>query len=461
MKKTLLFLLCCLFLNTYGHLSKVPGSSLPGKKALTEYSLTVFDEILFFDGYAATVSLPVPPAGVIRHRNDLYARMLTEDELASFGPSVVMNVTVKASCDNYDRIGNVNLAFVPKGATTYSPNDVQRIELGRFITPFMNKNVLPNEVPYTFNVSNIYRIFNDPAITANFDIWVELEIFGVPYAAQTQVAGCAGRNDVFFGTLEFVSETDVIGEGGINYIMPLNFKKDLNNYAAGATDVIGQTVRTINFNLPAAVNDARFYLITSNHGANAGGEEYNRRFHYIYLDNTQILVYKPGSLTCEPFRMYNTQGNGIYGATPRTPAEWQSFSNWCPGDVIPIREISLGNLTAGAHSFKISVPAAQFVDQQGYIPVSLYLQGTLVTPLGTTENSNNNFSVYPNPSHDYVTVQSDSQVKSITLYNLIGQEMMKGNLGSNIDLRSLETGVYMLQIQFADDRTAFKRLIKE
>lgn len=461
MKRTLLFLLCGLFFNTYGSLSEIPGNSLPVKKTLTEYNLTVFDEILFFDGYAATVALPVPPAGVIRHRNDLYARMLTEDELASFGPSVIMNVTVKASCDNYDRIGNVNLAFVPKGAATYSPNDVQRIELGRFITPFMNKNVMPNEVPYTFNVSNIYNIFNDPSITANFDIWVELEIFGVPYAAQTQVAGCAGRNDVFFGTLEFVSETDVIGGGGINYLMPLNFKKDLNNYAAGATDVIGQTVRTINFNLPAQVNDAKFYLITSNHGSNSGGEEYNRRQHYIYLDNTQVLNYLPGSLTCEPFRMYNTQGNGIYGATPRTPAEWQSFSNWCPGDVIPIREISLGNLSAGSHSFKITVPTAQFVNQEGYIPVSLYLQGTLLTPLATTENSKNNFTVYPNPSHDYVTVQSDSQVKSIKIYNLLGQEIQKGTLGSNIDLRSLETGVYMLQIQFADDKTAFKRLIKE
>jgi peptide-N-glycosidase F-like protein/type IX secretion system substrate protein len=461
MKKTLLFLLVCVFLNTFESIAGIPPNPFSEKKAATSYNLTVFDEILFFDGYAATVALPVPPAGVIRHRNDLYAKMLTEEELAAFGPLVTMNVTVKASCDNYDRIGNVNLALVPKGATTYSPNDVQRIELGRFITPFMNKNVMPNEVPYTFDVSNIYRIFNDPSITAVYDIWVELEIFGVPYAAQTQVSGCAGRNDVFFGTLEFVSETDVIGVDGINYLLPLNFKKDLNNYAAGATDMIGQTVRTINFNLPAQVNDASFYLITSNHGANSGGEEYNRRNHYIYLDNNQLMFYKPGSLTCEPFRMYNTQGNGIYGATPRTPAEWQSFSNWCPGDAIPIRKISLGNLTAGAHSFKISVPSAQFVDQQGYIPVSLYLQGTLLTPLETPENNKNNFSVYPNPANDYVIVQSDSQVKSIKLYNLLGQEILKGALGSRIDLRTLETGVYMMQIEFVNDKVAFKRLIKE
>ncbi|AWA30833.1 hypothetical protein HYN48_12505 [Flavobacterium magnum] len=461
MKKTLLFFAICLFLSPFSNLQAMSPTAPPSKKALTIYNLTVFDEILFFDGYAATVSTPTPPAGIIRHRNDLYARMLTEDELASFGPGITMNVTVKAACDNYDRIGNVNLAFVPKGATTYTPADVQRIELGRFITPFMNKNLTPDEVPYTFDVSNVYKIFNDPSIIAAYDIWVELEIFGVPYAAQTQVAGCSGRNDVFFGTLEFVSDTDALPEPGINYLLPLNFKKDLNNYAAGATDIIGQTVRTIDFELPATVNNASFYLITSNHGANSGGEEYNRRNHYIYLDNVGILVYKPGSYSCEPFRIYNTQGNGIYGASPRTPAQWQSFSNWCPGDVIPIRKISLGNLAAGMHSFKITVPSAQFVDQQGYIPVSLYLQGSLSEPLGTTTLTENNFSLYPNPAKDYVMIQADAPIKEITLHNVLGQEVGTGSLGTNIDLTSLSAGVYIVQVRFANDKVIVKRLVKE
>ncbi|WP_298156005.1 peptide-N-glycosidase F-related protein [Flavobacterium sp.] len=459
MKQTLLLLLGIIFCNA----NAKSTSGLPdplNSKPLTVYTLTVFDQVLFYDGYAATVTAPPPPADVIRHRNDLYARKLTDEQLQAFGPQLIMNVTVKASCDNYDRIGNVNLAFVPKGATTYSPNDVQRIELGRFITPFMNKNVSPNQVPYTFNVSNAARIFKDPSITAIYDIWVELEIFGVPYAAQTQISGCAGRNDVFFGTLEFVSETDIIDTDGINYILPLSFKKDLNNYSASGTDVIGQTVRTINFNLPTNVSDASFYLITSNHGANAGGEEYNRRYHYIYLDNSQVLVYRPGSPTCEPFRMYNTQANGIYGATPRTNAEWQSFSNWCPGDVIPIRQISLGNLAAGPHSFKITVPDAQFVDQQGYIPVSLYFQGTLATPLNTIESSRNTFSLFPNPSNNEVNIQSDSEITGTLIYNVLGQEILRSNAGNPIILNAIPNGVYMVKVLFADGGTATKQVIK-
>lgn len=32
----------------------------------SQENFTVFDEILFYDGYAATVTDPAPPAGIIR-----------------------------------------------------------------------------------------------------------------------------------------------------------------------------------------------------------------------------------------------------------------------------------------------------------------------------------------------------------------------------------------------------------
>jgi len=456
MKKITFLLSAMILLFNYSGFAKGPIDPKP-KPAVDTYSLTVFDQILFYDGYNSVVQLTNPPEGVICHRNDLYAKKLTDQQLAAFGTTITMNVTVKAACDNYDRIGNVNLAFVPKGDATYTPANVKRIELGRFITPFMNKNIAPNLVPYSYDVSNIAQIFKDPAITSIYDIWVELEIFGVPYAANTQIAGCVGRSDVFFGTLEFVSESDFPAEAD-NYLLPLSIKKDLNNYAEGATDVIGQTVRTISFDLPAAVENARFYLITSNHGANDGGEEYNRRFHYIYLDGTQVSVYKPGSLTCEPFRIYNTQGNGIYTPYPRTNSQWQEFSNWCPGDVIPIRIIALGNLAAGTHTFKITVPSAQFVGQQGYIPVSLYLQGKL-SPLSVSDFSKNQFTIYPNPANDFVKVKSAEQIKGTFLFNMLGQQVTKGE-ADTLDLTIVPKGVYLLQVEFSNGKTAAQKIMR-
>jgi len=340
-------------------------------------SLTVFDNVLFYDGYAPLVPVgdlyePIP-AEVLRHSNSRYAVQLTEAQLNSIGNKLTLDVTLKAACDNYDRIARVYLAFVPAGQTTYDSNAVDRVELGRFITPFMNKNNTPDEVPFSFNVDNAAEIFSDTALRANFDIWVELDVFGVPYAAQQQVAGCAGRIDTFYGTVVFNSIVDANQTyPNPNFIKTLACDENLNNY--NATDVPGETTKIIDFTLNQAVEDVTLYLITSNHGANAGGEEYERRDHFLYLDNNLILEYIPGGKSCEPYREFNTQGNGIYSPSPRTTRAWLDFSNWCPGDVIPNREIYLGNLAAGQHQIKLDVPDAVFVNGEGYIPVSMYLQ---------------------------------------------------------------------------------------
>ncbi|WP_116788845.1 peptide-N-glycosidase F-related protein [Flavobacterium psychrotrophum] len=427
------------------------------------YILTVFDQILFYDGYAANVSEPVPD-GVIRHSNSLYAKKLTAEQLAQFGNKLTMNVTIKASCDNYDRIGNINLALVPKDATSYNPSEVQRLELGRYITPFMNKNVQPDEVPYTYEIDNVAQIFKDTQLTSEFDLWVELELFGVPYAANTQVAGCSGRNDVFFGTLEFVSETDASVNYSNNFLKPLSFKYEMRDYNLSGTDVLNETVRTINFTLDEALPNAKLYLITSSHGAGSGGEEYVRRQHFVYVDGVQVLTYKPGGVSCGPYRRYNTQGNCIYnncntGAPlANTDAAW-SWNNWCPGNSIPIREISLGNLSAGAHSFKIDVPDATFNGNDGMIPMSVYLQ-SYDTVLSTDTFSAESVSLYPNPVLNTAVINAVNQeVKEFTVVSITGQVVSKGT-SNNVDMSALKSGMYIVKILFSNDEVVVKKVIK-
>ncbi len=423
-------------------------------------TINIYDNVLFYDGYAGLVNEPTAP-DVVRLRNDLFTKKLTTEVLSQIGNTLQLSISISAACDNYDRIGNINLALVPKGAASYNPATTGRIELARYITPFMNKNVAPNLVPYSFTVDNVTKILKDSYLNSIYDFWIEFELFGVPYAANTQIAGCAGRNDVFYGTLNFITNTSTTIPND-TFILPLNFKKDLNNYADGASDVIGDTVRLIEFQLSSAINNAKFYLITSNHGANAGGEEYNRRWHYVSLDNTQILTYIPGEPTCEPYRVYNTQANGIYGPSPRTPAQWQSFSNWCPGSVIPIRQINLGNLSAGTHTFELAVPDAVFVGSQGYIPVSLYLQGEN-TVLGVENFAQLDFDYYPNPTKDIITVSANSIVKSIQLCDMQGRVLVTKTTDSTqatIDVSSYSNGVYFLKVN-SDSGEKTKKIVKE
>ncbi|MFY0482016.1 peptide-N-glycosidase F-related protein [Flavobacterium sp. PLA-1-15] len=337
--------------------------------------VTIFNKVVFYDGYAATVSNPVQ-AGTIRKSNASYVTKLTPTQIASLSNKLKLKVTIGALCDNYDRIGGVFVNMVSKGNAFDVDNVVKRLEVGRFITPFMNKNIAPTQVDYVFDTDNLALLFNDPAINDMYDFWIELNVFGVPYAANQEVQGCAGRNDVFEGTLKFIS-TDESYEHTNQLFVPIVTYTELKKYDASGTDIVGQTVRTYNFNVPSGITNAKLYVITSNHGANANGEEYNRREHFIYFDGSLVDTYIPGGKSCEPYRMYNTQPNGIYGPSPRSLATWLSFSNWCPGDIIPIRAYDLPDLNQGNHSFKIEVPDAVFANNEGYFPVSVYIQGDL------------------------------------------------------------------------------------
>lgn len=422
--------------------------------------VNVISQATYYDGYAGTVSDPVP-AGLIRLSNTRYARKLTDAELNSFKAKIAMRVTIGALCDNYDRLGSVFLAMIPKNQPTYTLNDanVKRVEVGRYITPFMNKNRSPLEVPYTYDLSNLYSVFHDTGLRNAYDMYMELDVFGVPYAAQTQVAGCSGRIDVFSGTLNFFSTDTGATPTDYNTIVPILTYNTLNNY--NSTNVPGETVRIVNFNLPNAVTNARFYVISTPHGANSGGEEYVRRQNYTYIDDVQMLTYTPGGISCEPFRVYNTQGNGIYGTVPKTLNEWTSWNNWCPGNSVPIRGFTLPNITAGNHTLKHTIPTAVFNQQQGDVYLSVYMQGKSNAALDVKDIKTVDVSIYPNPTSDVVNIKSKEDVVSISLFSIDGKKLAETHKENRIDLSPYSTGIYFVNIVLKGGITFKHKIIKK
>lgn len=443
-----------------------------GNLQLDQETTIVYDDVIFFDGYRTFETLKeeskalIPENdGILRIKTSLYSVKLTDEQLNKIGKSFSFKVELGALCDNYDRIGNINLAFVPKGQDSYQPEDVSRIEIGRFITPFMNMNYEPTLVPYTFDMNELSLIFHDKNIRDNSDIWVEFELFGVPYAANTEVRGCAGREDVFSGTLTFITDKGDSNLIESNVLIPIVMKKqeggNFNNYQEGCTDELGKTIKTWSYNLKEDVEDAQIVLIISNHGANSGGEEYNRREHFVYVDGELATVFVPGRSSCEPFRQYNTQSNGIYGYSTMSDSQWQSFSNWCPGDKIDNRVIRIGRLTKGEHSITINVPDAKFKGKQGDFPVSMYFQGTRTGNLPgasidqIVSDHRSSFKI----SKGQCTVVSDESVRQILLFNVKG-EIVNTVLGSKkLSFAKGIRGVHVFAVEYEDGLIEYHKVM--
>lgn len=448
------------FLSLLAAFATFGGMVTSAQDDIATQTFRIYDGAQFYDGYLMEKNPDKDvDDGILRHSCSLYSRPLTDEHLNSVGDSLKMNVFVEACCDNYDRIGNINLALVPKGVESYITDEVQRLEIGRFITPFMDMNKEPNTVPYSYDISYLSPILRDSALRADYDLWLEFELFGVPYAANQQIAGCEGRSDVFKGTLEFETSVPPAGKTKGNLLIPIVMKKpeyigsNLNNYNEQGTDTIGKTVKSYYFEVPQDVTGGQVVLITSNHGANAGGEEYNRRWHYVYIDNELVLTYIPGRQSCEPFRQYNTQTNGIYGWIKKSDEKWQSFSNWCPGDVIDNRIIYMGDVKKGQHKITISVPDAEFKDKQGDIPVSIYFHAATQ---GIEEAGIHSPSVTPAMAkvkfvNGELLVWSDSRVKAIEIYSASGEKICHTLSNTPIALGGITPGIYLVNVYLEND----------
>ena len=83
-----------------------------------------------------------------------------------------------------------------------------------------------------------------------------------------------------------------------------------------------------------------------------------------------------------------------------------------------------------------------------------------VTGDGINEFGNVRFSIYPNPAHDVINIESNSKRYEYQLMNNLGQVVMKGDLsGENaISVENVDNGVYFLKL-IADGEVSINKII--
>jgi hypothetical protein len=74
---------------------------------------------------------------------------------------------------------------------------------------------------------------------------------------------------------------------------------------------------------------------------------------------------------------------------------------------------------------------------------------------------NDAVQMFPNPVQNYLTVRSNLPVTRVEVYSLLGELIKEVNSNfSRIDLRQLNSGIYMVKI-YSDQYSVTKKLIKK
>ncbi|TRX36351.1 T9SS type A sorting domain-containing protein [Flavobacterium restrictum] len=142
------------------------------------------------------------------------------------------------------------------------------------------------------------------------------------------------------------------------------------------------------------------------------------------------------------------------GTTPQLVA-----NQWVSVDV-PITALGgiITNNLARNDVAQIGITTAK-VDHVWYDNIYLHKN----TTLGTTQFEKSNVKMYPNPVKNMLTIDANSTIKKVSVYNVLGQEVLSRTPKSNsttVQTSALQKGVYIVKTDI-DGKVSTTKIIKE
>lgn len=384
--------------------------------AMGSTTIKVFDKTnVHFDPNKLANYNEADSDGIIRLVNGRI--ILKKIQVPHYKRNVKVNIktTVASNGDRWDKTGSVfvlpkksaiNLMTIAQGKNKFPAVDTTKyekligvvagkdyqptIELMRFMTPFGvgyysdKDNELSSKrrpvyiakwadcVEWQQDITDRYSALEDEAyVGVFFDTWTEQG-----YLASVE--------------LEFKESKFSCDPLPRTHILPL-----VNTvYYIGQEypDIFARKPLTTDFTMPKNAKNVRLKYIVTGHGGHDGGDEFTPQENILSVDGKEVYKFTPWRDDCASFRRFNP-GTGVWlekrvasyigedGKYTEKEVEEPvgssdfSRSNWCPGSDIVPEEIVLDGISAGKHSFSISIPKAQPIkgDEMNHWLVSAYL----------------------------------------------------------------------------------------
>lgn len=115
--------------------------------------------------------------------------------------------------------------------------------------------------------------------------------------------------------------------------------------------------------------------------------------------------------------------------------------------------LQISTATVTSNSLSISLPALS--------TTAIILKGTSTTNINQIVNTNNQVSIYPNPSNTNITIRADKELGALFIYNALGEVVCKQvSDKTNVDVSNLQSGVYFVTLKDKQQQTfATKRIV--
>jgi hypothetical protein len=294
-----------------------------------------------------------------------------------------------------------------------------------------------------YNIANTEGGFTGPAFTPNGTkcAWAEaldssnlaVNVFGDWKLRLSDYA-------VINGTPQFTATNDIT-PAGARWIEPGNFHPDgqqlLVSSDIGMLNAEGQDQFIVNIVTGQVINLNNSPMIWDEHGLwSPDGSKIVFMTSYPYQADTNS--YHTFSIKAE-FMLMDANGSNL-----------QQLTHYCDTGYF---ESGGGIAAVGYFGLGDSCIYAQSLLYPDYNDWIIRFYGDCGwTPVGTEEHSEEStVSVYPNPAHDYITLNTDADAY-ITLFNSLGEEVKCVNAAGNssaIYVGDLSPGVYIVRIDSA------------
>ena len=269
---------------------------------------------------------------------------------------------------------------------------------------------------------------------------------------------------------------------GTNYTFSIKAKDAANNVSI-ASNIINITTKSIILNYCDSkgknvnyeyIDNVVLGGISNTTSGNGGYGNFTSQVGNITIGNNTIIVSAgfSGSSYTENWRVWiDYNQNGIFESSEQVLSGSSSSSgNLSYNFTVPSNAL-LGNTRMRVSMKWNGAPTAcetfTYGEVEDYtVNISNSSRNSLITysnidgELGNEEPIFNT-TIYPNPTSDYIVLKiKDNRNVTYKITNYIGQTVLKGTLNRQIDVRKLETGIYILEIN--DNQRSFtKKFIKK